>query len=171
MYVPLQCYSVWFPSRAKRTTPPLRGSGLSSSGCGSPPAAPWEWWWLDRRGSSLASLGGSTWLRYQRRRRQKETHNEALLSGEHQQVTGWSWAEHPVTTHFRGQYQASVSGLETPEETNILFAYHKYYMKMPHCNLDTNHVILTLKTCLNPMCCRSAHVNYSFWFISSIELD
>lgn len=94
VHLRLQSYSVWFPSRAKRTTPPLlRGSALSSSGCGSPPAAPWEWWWLGRRSSSLASLGGSTWLRYQRRRRQKETRDEALLSGEHQQVTGWSWAE------------------------------------------------------------------------------
>lgn len=113
----LQSYSVWFPSRAKRTTPPLfRGSALSSSGCGSPPAAPWEWWWLGRRSSSLASLGGSTWLRYQRRR-QKETHDEALLSGEHQQVTGWSWAEHPVTTHIRGQ---SI----TMGHSLCLFAYH-----------------------------------------------
>lgn len=83
-----QSYSVWFISRAKRTTPALlRGSGLSSGGCGSPPAALWEWWWLGRRTSSLASLGGSTWLR-QQRRRQKETHDEAFLQGQAQEGNG-----------------------------------------------------------------------------------
>lgn len=97
---PVQTYSVGFPSRAKRTTALLlRGSALSSSGCGSPPAAPWEWWWPGRRGSSLASLRGSTWLRHQGRGRQKETHDEAFLSGG--QVTGLRWAEHPVTAHFQ----------------------------------------------------------------------
>lgn len=90
-----QIYSGCFTSRSKRTTPLLLwGSGLSSGGAGSPPAAPWEWWWLGPSTSCLASLGGSTWCRHQRRRRQKETRDEAFLSGGITQVSVLStpWA-------------------------------------------------------------------------------